>query len=147
MNRDILNQYTDLKAEVKDLRRRAEELRDKIDKLTPVTDSVRGTRTDGTIGTIAVTGYPEPEYYRKRKALKNYNLQIELKEQELLELMTEVEIYIESIGSSELRTIFRLFFIDDLSYIQVANQMNLLHPKRRTKYSDENIRKKIQRFF
>lgn len=147
MTKNVLNQYSDLKAELKDLRRRVDELKRKIDKLSPVTDSVSGTRTDGTIGCISVTGYPEPEYYRKKKALKKYNLLIDLKEHELLELLTEAESYIETIENSEIRTIFRLFFIDDLSYQQVAHQMNLLHPKRRIRYTDENIRKKIQRFF
>ena len=147
MNRDILYQYTNLRAEINDLRRRTEELTRKIEKLKPVTDSVSGTRADGTIGCISVTGYPEPEYYKKKSLLKKYKLQIELKEQELLEVMTEVESYIESIGSSELRTIFRLLFLDGLSYVQAAKHMNALHPKRRTKYTDENIRKKIQRFF
>lgn len=147
MNRNVLNQYTDLRAEIKDLRRRADDLGNKIEKLVPVTDSVTGTRSDGTIGSISVTGYPEPEYYRKKAALRNYKLQLELKEQELLETLTAVEEYIGSIGNSELRLIFRLFFVDDLSYVQVANRMNALYPKRRTRYTDENIRKKIQRFF
>lgn len=147
MNQDVLNQYADLKAEIKDLRRRAEELTYKIEKLKPVTDSVSGTRLDGTIGCITVTGFPEPEYYRKKALLKKYKLQLESKELELLEVMSEAEKYIESIDSSELRSIFRLLYIDGLTYIQTANHMNALHPKRRKRYTDENIRKKIQRFF
>lgn len=66
---------------------------------------------------------------------------------ELLELTIQVDEYIEAIGKSELRIIFRLYFLDDLSYPKVADQMNQRFPKRQIKYTDENIRKKIQRYF
>ena len=45
------------------------------------------------------------------------------------------------------RIIFRLYFPDDLSYPKVADQMNKMFPKRRIRYTDENVRKKIQRYF
>lgn len=147
MDREILIQCTDLQAEIKDLQSRMDKIRDQISKLSPVTDSVTGTRSDGTIGSISVTGYPEPEYYRKKNLLKKYESMLRIKEAELLELTVKAEEYIESIEKSELRTIFRLFFLDDLSYIQVAHRMNVLHPKKRKKYTDESIRKKIERFF
>ena len=68
-------------------------------------------------------------------------------EEELLEMTIQVEEYIESIEKSELRIIFRLYFLDDLSYPKVADQMNKMFPKRRIRYTDENVRKKIQRYF
>ena len=68
-------------------------------------------------------------------------------EEELLEMTIQVEEYIESIEKSELRIIFRLYFLDDLSYPKVADQMNKMFPKRRIRYTDENIKKKIQRYF
>ena len=72
---------------------------------------------------------------------------MEEKEEELLELMTEAEEYIESIPKSELRIMFRMYFIDDMTYIQVAEYMNRIFPKRKVKYTDENVKKRIQRFF
>ena len=42
---------------------------------------------------------------------------------------------------------FRLYFIDDLSYMKVASEMNKKFPKREIKYTDENVKKRIQRFF
>ena len=39
------------------------------------------------------------------------------------------------------------FFIDDLSYVQTAEQMNKKYPKRQIRYTEENVRKRIQRFF
>ena len=68
-------------------------------------------------------------------------------EEELLEMTIQVEEYIESIEKSELRIIFRLYFLDDLSYPKVVDQMNKMFPKRRIRYTDENVRKKIQRYF
>ena len=73
---------------------------------------------------------------------------MEEKEEELLELMTEAEEYIESIPKSRTQNImFRMYFIDDMTYIQVAEYMNRIFPKRKVKYTDENVKKRIQRFF
>lgn len=41
----------------------------------------------------------------------------------------------------------RFYFIDDLTYAQTAEKMNALYPKRRIRYTDENVKKRIQRFF
>lgn len=77
---------------------------------------------------------------------KNQKL-LELREVELLELQNDVEEYIESIPKSEIRTMLRLYFVDDMTYARTAAHMNYLRPTRRVKYTDENIKKKIQRFF
>lgn len=58
-----------------------------------------------------------------------------------------IELQANFIEKSELRIIFRLYFLDDLSYPKVADQMNKMFPKRRIRYTDENIKKKIQRYF
>lgn len=67
--------------------------------------------------------------------------------QGLFELTNQVDEYIESIEKSELRIMFRYYFLDNLSYAKTAMRMNDSFPKRRTKYTDENIKKRIQRFF
>ncbi len=41
---------------------------------------------------------------------------LEIKEMELLELMTQAEEYIESVPKSEVRTMFRLYYIDGLPW-------------------------------
>ena len=84
---------------------------------------------------------------RKEQLLKKRTRRLEELEEELLEMTIQVEEYIESIEKSELRIIFRLYFLDDLSYPKVADQMNKMFPKRRIRYTDENIKKKIQRYF
>ena len=147
MDKGILVQYCDMKEEIKDIRRRIEKIKKEMAGLGIVSDSVKGTRQDGTYGSIKITGYPTPEYYRKKAALEKNLRLLEIKEAELLELTSQAEEYIESIEKSELRIMFRLYFIDNYSYIGVARRMNTMFPKRRIKYTDENVKKRIQRFF
>ena len=64
----------------------------------------------------------------------------------LLQMQNDAEECIESIRSSELRTMLRLKAIDDLSYIKIAMHMNYLRPNREKPYTDESVRKKIERF-
>lgn len=147
MDKGILVQYCDMKEEIKDIRRRIEKIKKEMAGLSIVSDSVKGTRQDGTYGSIKITGYPTPEYYRKKAALEKNLTLLELRETELLELTSQAEEYIESIEKSELRIMFRLYFIDNYSYIGVARRMNTMFTKRRIKYTDENVKKRIQRFF
>ena len=96
---------------------------------------------------MKITGRPVGVISRKEQLLKKRTRRLEELEEELLEMTIQVEEYIESIEKSELRIIFRLYFLDDLSYPKVADQMNKMFPKRRIRYTDENIKKKIQRYF
>lgn len=146
LDKNILVQYREMMEEIKDIRRRRKQLEQRIQQLTVVSDTVKGTRKDGTIGCIKITGYPVPEYYRNRGLLQRYDAQLARMEGELLELAIQAEEYIQSIDKSELRIMFRFYFIDGLSYEAVAYKMNRMFPKRKIKYTDENIRKRIQRF-
>lgn len=147
MDKEILVQYAEMMEEIKDIRARIVKLEKEIKNLGVVSDSVKGTRLDGTYGSIKITGYPTPKYYQKKAAIEKYKERLEIKEIELLELMTQAEEYIDSIKKSELRIMLRLYFIDGLSDIRVARQMNERFPKRRVKYTDENVKKRRQRFF
>ena len=66
---------------------------------------------------------------------------------ELLEKQTQAEEFIQTVEKSEMRTMLRFYFIDDLTYAQTAERMNALYSKRRIRYTDENVKKRIQRFF
>ena len=147
MDQTIFVQYGDIKEEIKDIRRRIGETQKYLNSLQPVADTVKGTRRDGTIGNIKVTGFPAPEYYRKKKILDLYRIKLEKKELELLELTNHVEEYIEGIEKSELRIMFRLYYIDDLNWVQVAIRMNDMFPKRQIKYTDDNCWRRNKRFF
>lgn len=147
MDKAILVQYCEMKEEIKDLRRRIQKLDRFLENPPLVADVVKGTRRDGTIGPIKITGIPEPEYIRKQGIRERYKRLLEVKEAELLELTCQVEEYIQSIPKSELRIMFRLYYIDGLTWVQVAHRMNAMFPKRRIKYTEDNCWRRNQRFF
>ncbi|MGL5436011.1 MAG: hypothetical protein ACRDBO_11510 [Lachnospiraceae bacterium] len=147
MDKEILVQYCEMREEIKDLRKRIGKLDKFLSEPHQVSDMVKGTRRDGTIGSIKVTGYPVPEYYRKKAARERYQQLLEGKEAELLELACQAEEYIESIPKVELRIMFRLYYIDGMTWVQVAHRLNGMFPKRRIKYTDDNCWRRNQRFF
>ena len=150
MDKNVLIEYADMKMEIKDLRRRIEDKQNRIDKLhtTVMSDTVTmGKKGRKSLGTVKVTGIPDGIITRMETALEKNQKLLELREVELLELKNDVEEYIESIPKSEMRTMLRLYFVDDMTYARTAAHMNYLRPTRRVKYTDENIKKKIQRFF
>ena len=147
MDKAILVQYCEMKEEIKDLRRRIQKLDRFLENPPLVADVVKGTRRDGTIGPIKITGIPEPEYIRKQGIRERYRKLLEAKEAELLELTCQAEEYIQSIPKSELRIMFRLYYIDGLTWVQVAHRMNAMFPKRRIKYTEDNCWRRNQRFF
>lgn len=147
MDKAILVQYCEMKEEIKDLRRRIQKLDRFLENPPLVADVVKGTRRDGTMGPIKITGIPEPEYIRKQGIRERYRKLLEAKEAELLELTCQVEEYIQSIPKSELRIMFRLYYIDGLTWVQVAHRMNAMFPKRRIKYTEDNCWRRNQRFF
>lgn len=136
--------------ELKELRKRIEEDQIELCKLenSVVTDSVsRGKKGKKSLGSVKITGKPEG-LIKQRKQLLNKRIMLrELKEIELLEKQTQAEEYIQSIEKSEFRMMLMYFFIDDLSYVQTAEQMNKKYPKRQIRYTEENVKKRIQRFF
>lgn len=150
MDKTILIEYADAKEEIKDLRRRIEKEERNLENLnkTTVTDSVAcGKKGKKPLHTVKIQGRPTHMIELKEKYLKkNINL-LRALEADLLEKQTQAEEYIQKIPKSELRIMLRLYFIDDLPYYKVAIEMNRLFPKRKVKYTDENVKKRIQRFF
>ena len=147
MNKEILKQYRDMAVEIKDIKRRIHDLWRQINSLGVVSDSVKGTRRDGTYGSIRITGYPIHEYSKKKESLNKDAELLETKETDLLRLMAQVEKYIESIPNSELRTMFRLYYMDGLTWVQVAHKMNAMYPKRRLSYTENSCKQRHKRFF
>lgn len=149
MKKEILENYVGLKAEVADLRNRIdrdERRLEKIDREGVVSDTVKGTRADGTIGSIKITGYPIPEYNKVKTMMRNRIRKLKIMEEELQETLNAVDDYIGTIPSSDLRMIFRLRYIDDKTWAAVAINMNYSFPKRRTKYTEDNCRKRHDRY-
>ena len=147
MDKNILVQYCDMKKEIKDIRARIRKLDKFLENPPVVSDTVRGSRKDGTIGPIKITGIPEPEFYRKQGIRERYKELLELKEAELLELTCQVEEYIESIDKADLRIMFRLYYIDGQPWVKVAEAMNRMFPKKKIPYTEDSCRMRNNRFF
>lgn len=149
MDKNILIEYADMKEEIKDLRRRIEQNKKELSRLNGqiVMDSVScGKKGKKPLGTVKITGRPVTAISRKESLLNKRIRRLEELEEELLELTIQVDEYIETIEKSELRIIFRLYYIDDLTWYQVALRMNQNFPKRKVKYTEDNCRIRHNRF-
>lgn len=149
MDKNILIEYADMKEEIKDLRRRIEQNKKELSRLNGqiVMDSVScGKKGKKPLGTVKITGRPVTAISRKESLLNRRIRRLEELEEELLELTIQVDEYIETIEKSELRIIFRLYYIDDLTWYQVALRMNQNFPKRKVKYTEDNCRMRHNRF-
>ena len=149
VTKDILIQYCELREEIKDLRERIDkdELRlQKIEEEGVVSDTVTGTRADGTIGSIKITGFPIPENSTVKAMLKKRIAKLQIMEDELHEAMSAVDDFINAIPKSDLRQMFRFYYIDDMTWRRVAANMNKRFPNRRISYTEESCRKRHDRF-
>lgn len=149
MDKNILIEYADMKEEIKDLRRRIEQNKKELSRLNGqiVMDSVScGKKGKKPLGTVKIAGRPVTAISRKESLLNKRIRRLEELEEELLELTIQVDEYIETIEKSELRIIFRLYYIDDLTWYQVALRMNQNFPKRKVKYTEDNCRMRHNRF-
>lgn len=139
-----------MKEEIKDLRRRISNAQRELDKLNRmiVTDSVTcGKKGKKPLRTVKIEGRPNLYIVRKQNILEKNIARMERMERELLELQGKAEEYIDSIEKSELRIMFRLYYIDDLTWIQVAHKMNDMFSKKRVKYTEDSCRMRNKRFF
>ena len=143
MDKEVLEQYSSLKAEYLDLQDEIRKLEKQIRKMETsryqVSDSVKGTRPDGTYGSITITGFPVPDYYRRKKLLEKRKANLSKFELQLLELTNDVDDYINSLADSRMRRMIRYKFFDELSWVQVAHRMG-------GKYTADSCRKQIERF-
>lgn len=149
VTKDILIQYCELREEIKDLRERIDrdELRlQKIEEEGVVSDTVTGTRADGTIGSIKITGFPIPEYSTVKAMLKKRIAKLQIMEDELHEAVNAVDDFINAIPKSDLRQMFRFYYIDDMTWRRVATNMNKRFPNKRISYTEESCRKRHDRF-
>ena len=149
MDKNVLVEYADMKEEIKDLRRRIEKDRRELERLNKVvvTDSVTcGKKGKKPLGTVTIRGVSVGSIQRKNAALEKNIALLEESEISLLKKQTQAEEYIQQIEKSELRIMFRMYYIDDLPWYKVAMHMNQIFPKRRIKYTEDNCRIRHNRF-
>lgn len=150
MDKQVLIEYADMKEEIKDLRKRIEADRRELRKLNAMVigDTVTmGKKGKKPLGTVKVEGQPIIAISRKQKAWEKKIAQMEEMEADLLEKQNEVEEYIQQIKKSEIRIMFRLYYLDDLPWYKVAIRMNQMFPNRRIKYTEDNCKQKHKRYF
>lgn len=149
MEKSLLSEYANMREEIKDLRRRIAEDQKRIDRLQHliVSDSVTcGKKGKKPIRTVKIKGFPQKEINRRIALMKKRQAKLQMLETDLIEKQIQVEEYIQTIQKSELRTMFRLYYIDNLTWYQVALKMNQMFPKRRIKYTEDSCRKRHDRF-
>lgn len=149
MDKKILIEYADMKEEIKDLRRRIAEDKKKIEQLNKITvqDSVAcGKKGNKPLRTVKITGFPQREYEKREFLLEKRIAKLQMLETDLLEKQIQVEEYIEKIEKSRLRTMFRLYYIDSLTWEMVAMQMNYMFPKKKISFTKDSCRMMHDRY-
>ncbi len=143
MDPDILKSYVDLKAEAADLEKRIESLNRKlsamVDEGYQESDIVKGTRKDGTYGSIKVTGFPLPKYDQLRRSLTTKEKELQEVKEKQLQMVHKVEDYIDGLNNVRMRRILRYRYIDGLSWHDVAKRMG-------RKYTADGCRMLVNRF-
>ncbi|MFR7387529.1 MAG: hypothetical protein ACLUTU_00610 [Blautia faecis] len=127
MDKTVLEQYVELKEEIKDLHNRIDRDRRRLVKIESegvVSDTVKGTRKDGTIGPIKITGYPFPEVDQVKGMIKKRVAKLHILEDELQDALNAVDDFIREIPQSDLRMMFRFYYLDDMTWVAVAVNMN-----------------------
>jgi chromosome segregation ATPase len=136
MTKEILNQYYDLRKEIKEVRERIVGLETKIEKLEDrirdieagetVKDKVRGGL--GGLQSFTIEGIPTREYNEKKMELKIKRMILEERRKMLsvLELdslnqIAQIEHFISEIKDSHIRRIVHLRIVDGRSWNEVAD--------------------------
>lgn len=148
LEKSVLIQCCDMQAEIKELRRlikMTEERLKRIEQEGAVSDTVSGGV--GGIQHFTVEGFPVPEHAKVKQLLISRRQRLRMKEEELLELANQAEKYIEAIEKSELRIMFRLCYIEGLTWNQVAHRMNEMFSGTKRIYTENSCRMKRNRFF
>ena len=113
--KEVLVQYCDIKKEIKEL----EEKIDKLKRKDKTVDIVQGSSEvfPFTQKTIKI----ETVNKDIRKTIEYYYCILENRYNRLLESQTQVEEFIDSLPTSRLRRIFTYRYIEQLSWVKIAN--------------------------
>ncbi len=150
MDKQVLIQCYKMKMEIKDIRQRRKKIKKEIHRLEKErsSDIVKGSKGEWNIyGPIKISGISTKILSKKIKSLQRYDHILEMQEVDLLELTIQAEEFIDSLEDAELRTMFRLYYIDDLPWWKVAQEMNKIFPQRIKKFTEDSCRMRNKRFF
>lgn len=140
MDKNILRQYIDLKAETREIENRIRKLKDKLDRIN-AEGNVKYTVGGGAGGIqrYHIEGFPVAEYEETSYLLaKNIRL-LEERKTKAHEMIISVEQFINTIDDSRMRRMITYRYIDGLSLLQTAQKMG-------KNYTEESCKKQLQRF-
>lgn len=138
ISKDILVQYPDLVKEVQETKDKITKLEHQIANIEKqlvainegghVKDKVKGGL--GGIQNFNIEGFPEREYQQKRKQLQvkriilnGRKLALDEQETKLLQMVSDIEEFLNGIEDSFIRRIINLRVIEQLSWNKVADKM------------------------
>lgn len=151
MEKNIIEQYNDIKARVNCLKQSVSGLEKRIREMDKqgyyVADTVSlGKKGKRTLGNVTISGFPNSYYQRIKTTLKKRMEILDREERELEKVTADTEEYIAGIGDVEMRNLISLHCVEDLNWVQVAHRMNGLY-KRKKSYTENSCRRKYERFF
>jgi predicted RNase H-like nuclease (RuvC/YqgF family) len=144
LTKEILVQYADIEQEVKELQLDIQKLEHELKRLDnePESDCVKSSAKEFpyVCHTVMIRGI---NFTQKGKVYATLEKKLKMQQSkcdELLEVFTEAEEFIELVDNSRMRRILRYRYIDKLSWVQVAVRMG-------GNTTDESVRKEHDRFF
>jgi polyhydroxyalkanoate synthesis regulator phasin len=142
LTKDILIQYTDLKEEIKDLEKRIADLEKQSKEIQK--DIVKGSSsefpyTEHNFNIQGVGIDSLGSYSNRIIKINRYKANLKASYDDLLELQTKAEEYINSNENSRIRRIMRYRFVDGLNWVQVAHRMG-------GRSTADSCRKELTRF-
>ncbi|MBA4698451.1 MAG: hypothetical protein H2212_03375 [Ruminococcus sp.] len=142
MGKEFRKQYSEIRAEINDLKGRIAKEKKKIYDLQLYN---KNTTTDmGILKKLEcfIDSTDEcQEFVIRCRVIK-----LKFLEEKLSGLLDKVENDIEKIPVSDLRLMFRLYYIDGLTWEIVALKMNFAYPKRRISYTGDSCRIRHNRY-
>lgn len=124
--KDVMAQYSDIKEEIETLQNDIKSTEDSIAKLIEegtVVDKVTGGL--GGIQGFRIEGFPVKEYDRRKKILRNKMDRLIGKENDLMEIVERVELFIDNIPVSRDRQVFRMLYVEKKTQQQVAKTLHI----------------------
>ena len=78
--------------------------------------------------------------------IKKRIAKLRIMEEELHNAVSQVDDFINAIPKSDLRQMFRFYYIDDLTWEMVAMKMNYLYQNRKIEYTKDHCRMRHNRY-
>lgn len=149
MEKNILNQYVAAKGRAKYLHQAIVNLDQKLERFNDegyvVADTVTcGKKGKKSLGTVLIKGLPVPEYEKLRALRERRVAQRNAELVQVEALAADAEKYIAGVDDMEMRNLLDLYYIEDLTWVQVAHRMNSLYGKK--VYTEGSCRQKVERF-